>query len=370
MADFKALREARKFTSQGRAEELAGNADLAIQNYNSAIEKYPSMVEARVYLAFLEWTKAGCQDDISKVERTLNEAIDHFSKASSPQEIESGKVAVTKRMLLLCQEGREQEAATHLTAAGFEYRLSKDILSYAMFNGESLGLDGTQSSSSFVAVRDDVLTPSMFSHLQSTFRRDGPFWSEHSYNTEQSGYFSYLHKLDGAPSNNIEQIIHHLWRSAIASFPAAAEARFAEWCGILPPFSINDRLILILDKLPSLPVFRSFQNLNPMPTKLSAPWLQLPTQPNNTALFRWAHCRPHCSGHQLHFDSGNLSLSPFRSHPPSLPPSLSLSSTLSVPLSLYLSHTHSLTLTLTLSLSLDLSIFISLPPSLPALLFP
>ena len=233
MSDFKALREARKFTSQGRSEELLGNVESAIQNYTSAIEKYPSMVEARVYWAFLEWTRAGCQEDLLKVERILNEAIDHFAKASSPQEIESGKVAVTKRMLLLCQEGREQEAESHLAAAGFEFRLSKNILSYAMFAGDSAEMNDQQSVPSVVAVRDDVLPSSMFEHLQSTFRRDGPFWSEHSYNTEQSGYFSYLHKLDGPPRTNLEQIIHHLWRAAMAGFPAASEARFAEWCA--PP---------------------------------------------------------------------------------------------------------------------------------------
>ena len=66
-------------------------------------------------------------------------------------------------------------------------------------------------------------------------QRCPPSRSEHAYNTEQSGYFSYLHTLDGAPRNNIEQIIHHVWRAAAAAFPAAAEARFAEWCAAALP---------------------------------------------------------------------------------------------------------------------------------------
>ena len=178
MSDFKALREARKFIAQGRVDEIEGRVESAIENYTNAIENFPNIVEARLYWAFLEWTRAGCQEDLLKVERILTEAVDLSSKASSPQEVESGKVAATKRMLLLCQEGRGSEAATQLAAAGFEFRLSNGVLNYSSFDDEiEAPEDFTKEVPSVVAVRDNVLPESMFAHLQSTFRRDGPFWS-------------------------------------------------------------------------------------------------------------------------------------------------------------------------------------------------
>ncbi|CAN0148701.1 unnamed protein product, partial [Discosporangium mesarthrocarpum] len=103
--------------------------------------------------------------------------------------------------------------------------------------------------------------------VQEAFDPGSPFWSEHGYNSETGtpGYFSYVHSLEGAPGTSIEQarcqpccrgedvgkkkqVIHHVRNLAVQEFPEVSEARYAEW---------------------------------------------------------WAHCRPHSSGHQLHFDSDN-----------------------------------------------------------------
>ncbi|CAN0503865.1 unnamed protein product, partial [Ectocarpus sp. 12 AP-2014] len=89
--------------------------------------------------------------------------------------------------------------------------------------------------------------------VQEAFGSRSRFWSEHGYNSETGtpGYFSYIHRLGGAPTTSIEQVINHVRVLAERSFPEVKEAKFVEW---------------------------------------------------------WAHRRPHSSGHQMHFDSDNEGL--------------------------------------------------------------
>jgi hypothetical protein len=60
-----------------------------------------------------------------------------------------------------------------------------------------------------------------------------------------TGFFSFCHDLRDGPTPGIGQVLHSVWLRAGAAIPAANRARYAEW---------------------------------------------------------WAHCRPHCNGHKLHFD--------------------------------------------------------------------
>ncbi len=60
-----------------------------------------------------------------------------------------------------------------------------------------------------------------------------------------TGFFSFCHDLQSDCSHGIGQVLQSVWLRACAAIPAAKRARFAEW---------------------------------------------------------WAHCRPHCNGHKLHFD--------------------------------------------------------------------
>ncbi|CAM9470916.1 unnamed protein product, partial [Ectocarpus sp. 8 AP-2014] len=89
--------------------------------------------------------------------------------------------------------------------------------------------------------------------VQEAFGSRSRFWSEHGYNSETGtpGYFSYIHRLGGAPTTSIEQVINRVRLLAERSFPEVKEAKFVEW---------------------------------------------------------WAHRRPHSSGHQMHFDSDNEGL--------------------------------------------------------------
>ena len=69
----------------------------------------------------------------------------------------------------------------------------------------------------------------MLAFLQSCFRRGGPFWKEHDYHCEETGYFSYLHPLMAEPRTCFEEVIHHVWQTAALHFPAVKDAKYCEW---------------------------------------------------------------------------------------------------------------------------------------------
>ena len=195
MTEFKALQSARKSVGQARAEELAGNVDGALRSYYHAIELYPNAVEARLYLAQLLWSRAISPAESAQVEALLAEAVRHASSASSEPEIEAGKIAAAKQALLACQDGgREEEAASLVRAAGYAYRLSKQVLCYD--DAPPGDADREQGDwRSVLAVTDSALPDGMYRHLQHLFRHGGEFWREHAYGSEKTGYFSYCHQL-------------------------------------------------------------------------------------------------------------------------------------------------------------------------------
>lgn len=183
--------------------------------------------------------KAHSQECIIEVEQVLQSAWK--SKVES---------AFSPLVLLLCQEGKDDEAKKLLKGCGYLYRLSREILHYRLPPSPS---PPSSDHSKYVFSFDNALPPSMYKLMKSAFSFESPFWREHNYNCDKSDYFSYLHPLYPSEEHShnksaLDTIISTLFQLAITAFPEAKKARFAEW---------------------------------------------------------WAHCRPHSSGHQLHFDSDN-----------------------------------------------------------------
>ena len=100
------------------------------------------------------------------------------------------------------------------------------------------------------------------------FCAESKFWHQHGYHEPGCGFFSYAHKLppwnsddagDTHPlKSTMDAVVRHVWRVAAHAFPKAKDATAAEW---------------------------------------------------------WAHCRPHGSGHQMHFDSDDEGMGGVIRHP-------------------------------------------------------
>ncbi|GIM15629.1 hypothetical protein Vretimale_18343 [Volvox reticuliferus] len=194
------------------------------------------------------------------------------ANAACRREWEAGAAVRRSLAMLLCQEGRDQEAVPHLRALDFTHRLARQVLHYPLdpllaSRGDPAvvvaaaavagDVDGametaapTTSSSAlaeyprFVRAVDGALPPALLHVLRTALAPGARFWTEHGYG--RVGYFSYMHELGSPCLSAVHQAAVLLHRLIVTRFPAAAEARFAEW---------------------------------------------------------WAHCRRHPSGHQLHFDS-------------------------------------------------------------------
>ncbi|GLC40893.1 hypothetical protein PLESTB_000011700 [Pleodorina starrii] len=203
------------------------------------------------------------------------------SNAACRREWEAGAAARRSLAMLLCQAGRDGEAVGHLEALDFTHRLARQVLHYPLdplllepsahtttttttattaattatadaatpasppAAGPPLPTSGCPADwPRYVAAVDGALPSPLLAVLRSALAPGSRFWSEHGYG--RVGYFSYMHELASPALSAIHQAATLLHRLVSARFPAAAEARFAEW---------------------------------------------------------WAHCRRHPSGHQLHFDS-------------------------------------------------------------------
>jgi len=179
------------------------------------------------------------------------------SKAAKAPLSEKRRATLARLVLLYCHEGREEEALPLLQLGGWKYRLAPWLLRYskeASSDGQPSCTSQLQQGDNILPLRifDQALPGGMATHLQHMFGPESSFWQEHNYNevrgSGESGYFSYLHKLDEPAKSTIDIIARQLLTVAKDQFPGLAEAKFAEW---------------------------------------------------------WAHCRPHPCGHQLHYDSDN-----------------------------------------------------------------
>eukprot|EP00941_MAST-03F_sp_MAST-3F-sp1_P003979 g3979.t1 len=248
----------KRLVESGKGREWE-DAVAARKFYERAIEASPDRVcsEARLRIASLVHADASSIKCLNSVETELRRAI-HDAEIEGNTTLRA--LALDRLCLLLCQFGDSRSAETRrlLQNAGYIYRLSNTVLHYSNepSNLQTKALQ-EEDYTRYLRVVDNALPQGLFSKLQTCFASTSPFWSEHRYNSEQTGYFSYLHELKpvldavqrpslSAPPVLIHQVISHVFRLALARFPQLGKARFAEW---------------------------------------------------------WAHKRPHCSGHQMHYDS-------------------------------------------------------------------
>ncbi|CAM9691891.1 unnamed protein product [Ectocarpus fasciculatus] len=294
-AGFSARRWAASLLKLALEEEQEGRLGAAEAGCAACLAAWPRCASGHLKMAkILRARGVSHQRAIKDVEFHLRQALGSASKPGGGDQGEEVAQAAAERLsLLLCQEGRNKEAAKVLKRHGFRYRLSTNVLRYPLppqakpptaveepDNGHNLaresspearkgsktpgegsgrrsdgkGCGGGDDAAEFVAAVDGALPPGMLRHLQEAFGSRSRFWSEHGYNSETGtpGYFSYIHRLGGAPTTSIEQqVINHVRELAERSFPEVKEAKFVEW---------------------------------------------------------WAHRRPHSSGHQMHFDSDNEGL--------------------------------------------------------------
>ena len=153
------------------------------------------------------------------------------------------------------REDNMAEISHLLSERGFAYRLSVAALTHSHDVP-------SKPPSRYAAAWDGILSDMLLQRLDMTFCPTSNFWDRHEYSDGSAGidpspYFSYIVPLDqkdtGAvdvfDSRNksaLDVIIDCIRRQVSVVFPAVSECKHAEW---------------------------------------------------------WAHCRPHSSGHQLHFDS-------------------------------------------------------------------
>ena len=237
---------------------------------------------ATALLAAARITKrlASRPEDLQAVERLLRAAAsvtaDDGKKPAddserSSREASSRRAANVELGVLLCQEGRDAEAAQLLTAMGCRYRLARGVLRYPKELGGETHETKAQAQARGVSRRappplaetfsakdarenvvpvrafDGALPLTLLARLRRVFAPDSAFWDEHGYHEEGCGFFSYAHDLtqsperfsdrdgalmngDGAfskPSSLMDVVIARVRAVASRAFPAAAEATAA-----------------------------------------------------------------------------------------------------------------------------------------------
>lgn len=233
---------------------------VALWHCEKAMEAFPHATEARVCAAELLFLMA---DDTAALQRGEEYLVSALKSSVELQQDKSmvlltarrreapfAAMARSKLAMHFCQTGRQAEADAVLAELGYTHRLAPCVLYYPI--ASAAAPVPTEDPGRFVAVVDGALPVPVLKQLRVAFGRESVFWREHQYGPKR-GYFSYTHALkdcdtlDGRGAG-MKQLIKWVHRIAQQHFPQVAEACFAEW---------------------------------------------------------WAHCRPHSSGHQLHFDSAD-----------------------------------------------------------------
>ena len=231
-----------------RAEqcERSGRWDEAREAYSEALLLGPSQ-HLQSSLRFSQLlhvmaTSGGGEDGAS--EQVLRHVLT-TSTAPTP----TRKTLLARLIFLLLQQGREEEARPLFLSGGWKFCLA----SWAI-RGNLDERQGTHNIGFPGCVFDGAIPSGFLQHLQDLFCPASLFWQEHGYNEVmgcgETGYFSYVQELAGETGNTLDLIIRHIWEflKKEKRFPDLAEAKIAEW---------------------------------------------------------WAHKRPHCCGHQMHYDSDN-----------------------------------------------------------------
>ncbi len=156
-----------------------------------------------------------------------DDSDEEYNQDLVDQEFCCGNKAVQALILYYCQtEGSENKAYKYLVSKGFKLKLSNQVLQYPLSNNSvnnsstsSIAAEAaavkTDTSSQYVSILNDVMTPNILAHLSHVFRSDSPFWSEHHYDTitnasKTVGYFSYLYPMrERSAMSSIEQVCSH-----------------------------------------------------------------------------------------------------------------------------------------------------------------
>lgn len=217
------------------------------------------------------WLSAVAPGDLVKVEtdlRSLLRALSGRRKARDETKIKKrprNEVEIleedvlveeirSKLLLLLCQFGdREVDVFERLSLWGKSARLSPDVLAYANPPPVSPITDLRLQLQLPLRIEDSVLSDTIFNALCNCFKpMRSDYWLRHNYTVEPpSPFFSYVLPLEdlarkNASPNALYSLVDAVNAASKGQFPGRPEPRFAEV---------------------------------------------------------WAHCRPHATGHQMHFDS-------------------------------------------------------------------
>mmetsp|Transcript_11221 Transcript_11221/g.13590 ORF Transcript_11221/g.13590 Transcript_11221/m.13590 type:complete len:333 (+) Transcript_11221:55-1053(+) len=150
--------------------------------------------------------------------------------------------------LKLCQESKDEKAAELLLKLGYKFRLAPNIVRYQLT--KKLPASGVKNENNCCSIYDSILLQNELRVLQEVFAPSSCFWRQHGYVEGQTNeYFSYAFSLKEPNGGGLMQTIGcRLIEQMSGKFPGLKDAEYIEW---------------------------------------------------------WAHCRPHESGHQLHFDSAD-----------------------------------------------------------------
>ena len=248
LTTLNADKRARAFVRLARLRERFMDWVSARALYCSAAAWLPRSYDTIMRLALLDIMLADTPAKLLAVEGSLRRTMVRFKAkcAADPD-----RVAATTLALLLYQRGADVQGNEIVLKLNCTHRLAPCILRYAPAliaapNGSSAPA-ATVDARRYVQAVDDVFPDSLLLHMKEAFSQGSPFWREHNYcPSPPSPYFSYLHPISQRPSNALEHVLAYAYQITCRHFPQAREAKYAEW---------------------------------------------------------WAHCRPHCSGHQMHFDS-------------------------------------------------------------------
>ncbi len=242
-----AEKRARAFVRLARLRERHMDWVSARSLYRSAVAGQPHCYENVIRLALLDIMLADAPEKLIQVEDLLQRMMVTFKVEC---EADPDSIVATTLARLLYQRGADELGNTIVRKLNCSHRLAPCILHYAVAKPSSYSIyapAAVEDVRRYVQAVDDAIPDDMLQHMKEAFSPTSPFWREHNYcPSPPSPYFSYLHVVTDHPTTAIENVLAYVLKMTCRHFPGVREAKYVEW---------------------------------------------------------WAHCRPHCSGHQMHFDS-------------------------------------------------------------------
>ena len=241
-------KRARAYLRVARLRERYMDWGSARSLYRSAAAWLPQSYKTMMRLALLDIMLADAPEKMMQAEDLLQRTMVRF-KGNCKADPDS--VAATTLARLLYQRGADEQGNRIARNLNCSHRLAPCILRYAPAMDASSSSVNTSAACEearrYVQAVDSAIPDDLLQHMKEAFSQTSPFWREHKYcPSPPSPYFSYLHLIPHRPTNALEKILSYLHEMACRHFPQVRGAKYVEW---------------------------------------------------------WAHCRPHCSGHQMHFDS-------------------------------------------------------------------